>query len=46
MLWYCMKCRKNMESKNPNVIKTKTRRMMLPLNCAFCDSKKSRFIKE
>ena len=46
MLSYCLKCRKNAESKNQKVAKTKNGRMMLTSNCAVCGSKKSRFIKE
>ena len=46
MLSYCLKCRKNTESKNPKVVKTKNGRIMLLLKCAVCDSKKSKFIKE
>ena len=46
MLSYCLKCRKNTESKNQKVAKTKNGRMMLTSNCAVCGSKKSRFIKE
>ena len=46
MLSYCLKCRKNTESKNPEVVRTKNGRIMLLLTCAVCDSKKSRFIKE
>ena len=38
--------KKNTESKNPKVIKTKTRRLMLLSKCAVCDSKKQKFIKE
>ena len=26
MLWYCLKCRKNTESKNPKVARTKKRK--------------------
>ena len=40
MLSYCLKCRKNTESKNPKVVKTKNGRIMLLLKCAVCDSKK------
>ena len=29
MLSYCLKCRKKSESKNPNAVRTKNRRMML-----------------
>ena len=44
--YYCFKCRKNTESKNPKVAKTKNGRIMLLSKCAVCDSKKSKFIKE
>ena len=46
MLSYYLKCRKNAESKNPKVVKTKKKRTKLSSNCAVCDSKKSRFIKQ
>ena len=45
MLSYCFKCRKNTESKNPKVARTKNKRIMLLSNCVVCDSKKSKFIK-
>ena len=45
MLSYCLKCRKNTESKNPKVVKTKIGRIMLLSNCAVCDSKKFKFSK-
>ena len=45
MLSYYLKCRKNIESKNPKVVRTKNGRMMLS-NCVVCNSKKSKFIKE
>ena len=40
MLSYCLKCRKNTESKNPKVAMTKTRRIMLLSKLGVCDSKK------
>ena len=40
MLSYCLKCRKNIESKNPKVAKTKNRRIILLSKFAVCDSKK------
>ena len=43
---YCLKCRKNTESKNPKVAKAKNERIMFLSKCAVCDSKKSKFIKE
>ena len=46
MLLYCLKCRKNTESKNPKVARSKNGRIMLLSKCAVCDSKKSKFIKE
>ena len=46
MLSYCLKRRKNIESKNPKAVKTKNGRRMLPSKCAVCNSKKSKFIKE
>ena len=46
MLSYCLKCKKNTESKNPKIAKTENERMMLLGKCAVCYSKKSKFIKE
>ena len=37
MLSYYLKNRKNTESKNPNVVRTKNRRITLLLKCAVCD---------
>ena len=33
MLSYCLKCRKNTESKNPKVVRTKNGRIMLLSKC-------------
>ena len=44
--YYCLKCRKNTESKNPKVAKTKNGRITLLSKCAMSDSKKTKFIKE
>ena len=46
MLFYSLKCRKNTESKNPNVVRTKNGRVILLLKCTVCNGKKSKFIKE
>ena len=46
MLSYCLMCRKNTESKNPKVARTKNGRIMLLPKYAVCDSKKSKFIKQ
>ena len=44
--YYCLKCRKKTESKNPKVAKTKNGRIMLLSKWVVCDSKKSKFIRE
>ena len=41
-----MKFRKNTESKNPNIARTKNRRIVLLSKCAVRNSKISKFIKE
>ena len=46
MLSYCLNCRKNTESNNPKVEKTKSGRIVLLSNGAVCDSKKSKFIRQ
>ena len=46
MLSYYLKCRKNTEIKNPKFTRTKNRKIMLLSECAVCDSKKSKLIKE
>ena len=46
ILSYCLKCRKNKESKNPKVAMTKNKKIMLLSKCAVCNSKKSKFIKQ
>ena len=45
MLSYCLKCRKNTESKNPKVVRTKNGRIMLLSKCSVCNSKKSKYVK-
>ena len=42
---YCLKCRKDTENINPKVSETSNGRTLLLSNCAICNSKKSRFIK-
>ena len=46
MLLYYLKCRKNTESKNAKVLKTKNETIMLLSKCAVFISRKSKFIKE
>ena len=41
-----MNCRKNTESKNPEVPRSKNGRIMLLSICAVCDIIKSKFIEE
>ena len=43
---YCLKCRKNTESKNPEVVTWKIGRIILLSKCAVCDGKESKFIIE
>ena len=43
---YCSSCRKDTKNTNLRIGKSKTNRSMIQSNCAICDSKKSRFIKE
>ena len=43
---YCLRCRKNTESKNPIAVRTKNGRIMLLSKCELCDSKTAKFIKE
>ena len=46
LLYYCLKCRKNTESKNQKVAKTKNGRFLLLSNCVVCDSEKLKIIKK
>ena len=46
MLSNCLKCRKNTESKNQKVVRTKTGRKMLSSTCAVSDSKKSKIYQK
>ena len=40
MLSYHLKCKKNTESKNPKVVRTKSRKIMLLSKRLVCNSKK------
>ena len=44
MISYCLKCKKNPESKGPEVLETKNKKIMLLQKCAVGNSNK--FIKE
>ena len=46
MLSYCLNCRKNIQSKDPEVVKTKNERIILLSKCSVSSSKKSKFLKE
>ena len=46
MLLYCLKCRKDTESKNSKILRTENGRIILLSKCTMCNSKKSKFIKE
>ena len=46
MLSYCLKCKKNTESIDPKVSKTRNGKTMVLSKCTICDCKKSKFIKE
>ena len=42
----CLKYKKNTESKNPKIVRTKNGRIMFLSKCAVYHSKKSKFIKQ
>ena len=46
MLLYCLKWRKNTESRNPKVVRAKKGKVMTLAKCEVCDSKKLKFIKK
>ena len=43
---YCLVCRRYTKNNNPKIVRNRQKRLMIQSNCANCDSKKSRFIKE
>ena len=43
---YCLACRKYTKNNKSKIVRNKQNRLMIQSNCANCDSKKSRFIKE
>ena len=45
MLFYCLKCKKNIESINLKVSKTSNGKTMILSKCAICGNKKLKFIK-
>ena len=46
MLSYCLKCKRNIESINPRVLKTSDGKIMILSKCAICSSKKRKCIKK
>ena len=46
MKTYCVKCRKNTESLNSKIFKTKNGRLIMQSKCTECGFKRSRFVKE
>ena len=46
MFTYCLKCKKDTESVDSKLLKTKNGRTVLLSKCTVCGSKKSKFIKQ
>ena len=46
MMSYCLTCRKNTESKDSQVLRTKKGTIMFLSKRVACDSEKSKFIKD
>ena len=46
MRTYCVKCRRDTESIDPEMDRTKNNRLVIQLKCSICGIKKSRFVKE
>ena len=42
----CLVCKKYTKNNNPKIVRNRQNRLMIQSNCANCESKKSRFIKE
>ena len=45
MLSYCLKCKKNTRSINPNVSKTINGKTIILSRCAICESKNQNLLK-
>ena len=43
---YCLAYRKYTKNINPKIVRNRQNRIMIQSNCAVCNNKKSRFIKE
>ena len=46
MKTYCLKCKRDSESINPKMSRTKNNRLLMQSQCSNCRNKKSRFVKE
>ena len=46
MKTYCVKCRRDTENIDPEMVRTKTNRLIMQSKCPACRIKKSRFVKE
>ena len=46
ILAYCLRRKKNTESKNPKIVRTKNGRVMLLSKCSVSNSEKLKFFKE
>ena len=43
---FCLSCRKYTKNTNPRIVRNEHNSPMIQTNCALCNSKNSRFIKE
>ena len=46
MKTYCVKCRKDTENIDPEIVRTENNRLVMQSKCSVCGIKKSRFVKE
>ena len=46
MLYYCLQCKNNTESKNSKFVRTKNGRIMLLSKFSACNSRKLKFFEE
>ena len=46
MKTYCVKCKKDTESINPKIVRTKNNTLVMQSRCSICGIKKSRFLAE
>ena len=46
MKTYCVKCRKDTENIDPNMVRRKKKRLIMQSKCSVCGIKKERLVKE